>query len=69
MLNIAEVSSRFSNKDRKNFMVVARGSTVECALIVEYLYEVSEIEEVIYNKYIFYDVYLKSYTAEIFKEN
>ena len=26
MLNIAEGSSRFSNKDRKNFMIVARGS-------------------------------------------
>jgi len=25
MLNIAEGSSRFSNKDRKNFMVIARG--------------------------------------------
>ena len=31
MLNIAEGSSRFSNKDRKNFMVVARGSAFECA--------------------------------------
>jgi four helix bundle protein len=45
MLNIAEGSSRFSNKDRKNFMVVARGSAFECAAIVEYLYEVSEIDK------------------------
>lgn len=45
MLNIAEGSSRFSNKDRKNFMVVARGSTFECAAIIEYLYEVSEIDK------------------------
>jgi hypothetical protein len=29
MLNIAEGSSRFSNKDRKNFMVVARGSAFD----------------------------------------
>jgi len=43
MLNIAEGSSRFSNKDRKNFMVVARGSAFECAAIIEYLYEVAEI--------------------------
>ena len=26
-------------------MVVARGSTFECAVILEYLYEVSEIEK------------------------
>ncbi len=45
MLNIAEGSSRFSNKDRKNFMVVARGSAFECAAIIEYLYEVSEIDK------------------------
>jgi len=45
MLNIAEGSSRFSNKDRKNFMVVARGSTFECAAILEFLYEVSEINK------------------------
>jgi four helix bundle protein len=45
MLNIAEGSSRFSNKDRKNFMVVARGSALECAAIIEYLYEASEIDK------------------------
>jgi len=45
MLNIAEGSSRFSNKDRKNFMVIARGSAFECAAIIEYLYEVDEIKK------------------------
>ena len=45
MLNIAEGSSRFSNKDRKNFMVVARGSTFECGAILEYLFEISEINQ------------------------
>jgi four helix bundle protein len=45
MLNIAEGSSRFSNKDRKNFMIVARGSAFECAAIIEYLYEVAEIDK------------------------
>lgn len=45
MLNIAEGSSRFSNKDRKNFMIVARGSAFECAAILEYLYETSDIEK------------------------
>ena len=52
MLNIAEGSSRFSNKDRKNFMVIARGSAFECAAILEYLYEVSEIDKDIYTNYI-----------------
>jgi four helix bundle protein len=45
MLNIAEGSSRFSNKDRKNFMVVARGSAFEYAAILEYLYDVWEIDK------------------------
>lgn len=45
MLNIAEGSSRFSNKDRKNFMIIARGSVFECAAIIEYLSEVSEIDK------------------------
>jgi len=35
MLNIAEGTSRFSNKDRKNFFLVARGSTFECVAIME----------------------------------
>ncbi|MDX9932488.1 MAG: four helix bundle protein [Bacteroidales bacterium] len=38
MLNIAEGSSRFSNKDRKNFMVVARGSAFECSAIFDFLH-------------------------------
>lgn len=29
MLNIAEGSSRFSNKDRRYFMIIARGSAFE----------------------------------------
>ena len=52
MLNIAEGSSRFSNKDRKNFMVVARGSAFECAAIIEYLYEVCEINKDSYDSYL-----------------
>ena len=52
MLNIAEGSSRFSNKDRKNFMVVARGSAFECAAIIEYLNEVSEIGKDEYRNYL-----------------
>jgi four helix bundle protein len=43
MLNVAEGSSRFSNKDRKNFFVIARGSAFESAAILEFLYEIGEI--------------------------
>jgi four helix bundle protein len=50
MLNIAEGSSRFSNRDRKNFMVVARGSAFESAAILEYLFEISEMKEDDFNK-------------------
>jgi four helix bundle protein len=45
MLNIAEGSSRFSDKDRKNFLIVARGSAFECAAIMEYLFETEEISD------------------------
>jgi four helix bundle protein len=52
MLNITEGSSRFSNKDRKNFMVVARGSAFESAAILEYLFDVSEIKEEDYHNFL-----------------
>ncbi|MFZ2338221.1 MAG: four helix bundle protein [Bacteroidales bacterium] len=52
MLNIAEGSSGFSNKDRKNFMIVARGSAFECAAIIEYLNEVSEVDKDAYVNYL-----------------
>jgi four helix bundle protein len=52
MLNIAEGSSRFSNKDRKNFMVIARGSAFDSAAILEYLFEISEISKDDFNKFI-----------------
>ena len=43
MLNIAEGSSRFSNRDRKNFLIISRGSVFECVAILEYLKDNSEI--------------------------
>lgn len=51
MLTIAGGSSRFSNKDRKNLMAVAGGSTFECAAILEYLFDISEINQPDFNTY------------------
>ena len=52
MLNIAEGSSRFSSKDRKNFMVIARGSAFECMAIMDYLNETKEISQDSFNEYV-----------------
>ena len=49
ILNIAEGSSRFSNKDRRNFLVIARGSAFECVAILEFLKDSKDISETIYN--------------------
>jgi four helix bundle protein len=51
MLNIAEGTSRFSNKDRKNFLIVARGSAFECEAIMEYLVETHGIEQETFTDY------------------
>ncbi len=51
MLNIAEGTSRFSNKDRKYFFVVARGSSFECVAILEYLVETQEIDQSTFANY------------------
>ena len=48
MLNIAEGSSRFSNKDRKHYMIISRGSAFECVAILDYLQDNNEIDEFTY---------------------
>ena len=54
MLNIAEGSSRFSNKERRRFMEISRGSVFECVAILEYLNDVSEINDSLYKSTIQY---------------
>ena len=51
MLNIAESSSRFSNKDRRHFLVISRGSAFECVAILEYLNETGGMEDDIYQEF------------------
>ena len=44
MLNIAEGSGKFSNKDRRNFYVTSRGSVFECAALITFFSDEGEIE-------------------------
>jgi len=52
MLNIAEGSGKFSNKDRRSFYVIARGSAFECSSILSFLFNESEIPEALYTELI-----------------
>jgi four helix bundle protein len=40
-----------SNKDRKNFMIIARGSAFESAAIMEYLFDTSEIQKDVFEDF------------------
>jgi four helix bundle protein len=55
MLNIAEGSSRFSNADRRNFYVIARGSVFECVAIFDFMKD-----EKLLNDDLHKDLYFKS---------
>ncbi|MDF2454850.1 MAG: ribosomal protein [Cytophagaceae bacterium] len=43
VLNIAEGSAKLTNRDRKSFFVIARGSTFECAAIIDILQSENEV--------------------------
>lgn len=45
MLNIAEGSAKYSNRDRKNYFITARGSVFECFALISFLREEEEISE------------------------
>jgi len=45
MLNIAEGSGRFTKPDKRNFYIIARGSTFECVAIFDYLKDMNVINE------------------------
>jgi four helix bundle protein len=45
MLNIAEGVGKITTKDRKNFLVISRGSTLECAALIQFLGSENEIPE------------------------
>ena len=53
MLNIAEGATRFSNADKRNFFVIARGSSVECVAILDLQCSEQNISK---------DCYVKFYT-------
>ena len=45
MLNIAEGTGRFTNPDKRNFYVIARGSVFECSAIFDYLKDLKVISD------------------------
>ena len=51
LLNIAEGSSRFTNRDRKNFLVISRGSAFECVAILDLLLEEGQISMEVFGKF------------------
>lgn len=51
MLNIAEGSGRYTNKDKRNFYVIARGSAFECVAILDYLCDMGQIKTNDYKQY------------------
>ena len=51
MLNIAEGAGRYTNRDKRNFYVIARGSTFECVAILDCLTDLEQITEKDFKQY------------------
>jgi four helix bundle protein len=45
MLNIAEGSARFTDRDKRNFYVIARGSAFECVAVFDFLKDENIIDD------------------------
>lgn len=54
MLNIAEGSGRSTNRDKRNFLVISRGSVFECVAIFDYLKDLNQIDIISFEKYYSY---------------
>jgi four helix bundle protein len=50
-LNLAEGSSRFSNADRRRFMIMARGSVFECVAVIDFLVDNKLITQSAYDDF------------------
>jgi four helix bundle protein len=44
MLNIAEGSGRFTDKDKRNFYIISRGSLLECIAVLQKLLGLDLVE-------------------------
>jgi four helix bundle protein len=51
LLNIAEGTGRFTKPDRKNFFIIARGSTFECVAILDYLKDIQAISQTQFDEF------------------
>ena len=51
MLNIAEGSGRFTNRDKRNFYVISRGSAFECVAVFDFLKDNRTITLETYQEY------------------
>lgn len=45
MLNIAEGTGRYTNKDKRNFYVISRGSAFECVAVFDFLRDIGKLSE------------------------
>ncbi|MCR6638609.1 MAG: four helix bundle protein [Sporocytophaga sp.] len=45
MLNIAEGIGKKTSKDRKNFLIISRGSTLGCAALIQFLASENEMAQ------------------------